>query len=401
MRRPFSFVLIALCFLSGYVVAQRGRHRDALTHLCTLTQKNFYRLTPAVTAWIDRCRVRARTLPARITTPQWMYLAQHLTAELEVSHFDVYGPADDRALWDGVSVHTGIYSHYVDGHLVVYRVNPHSTAGEAGVEVGDEILSLPGIEEVSPQGASFRAGAYRLRRRGREFDLTLRPGPTGDDGRMTVTTHPSGVRVLRIPTFHSGSFARTFVREIGQRLRGSPRVVVDLRENSGGNFGAMLRTLSLFLESGRVVGSIYQPRRAPTVGQIVDDIDAEYQSDVIEAYGRVELRVPAGYPRYDGPVTVLIANQTASAGEVFAEALRARPGVRTLGWPSAGRALLAKWHGLPELGLRFSVSIPEAEILNVRGESLEGHPVRPERDLYYDLETSLRGEDSWINDAVR
>lgn len=53
------------------------------------------------------------------------------------------------------------------------------------------------------------------------------------------------------------------------------------------------------------------------------------------------------------------------------------------------------------LGPGFSASIPEAIYLTAGNEELEARGVNPQRQLHHEIEASLLGKDSWIEEALK
>lgn len=401
MRRLFFFLLFVAALVGGSQIIQAGRYRDVFRSICELTDEHFYKADERLLDWVRRCRSKAEQLSARATSEQVLAQVQDHMNVLNVSHFAIYSPSEDRKLWKGESVDTGVRARYVEDRLVVYRVFADSAAAKAGVKVGDEILALPGIEQVTPWGAEHRAGVFQLRRKGKHLALEVRPSPLIIDSSPTLERLGPGVGLLTISSFRAEFFRPAEWRGLVSRFGDYRHLIIDVRENAGGNFVAMLRALSTFTCGERAIGRLLQPRKAGPEKEGFDDneIDA-HQLDELEKFRALGLKTFPDYGCFRGLVTVLISSDTASVAEIFADAFKVRPRSRVWGQPSAGDVVLAVWYDLPALGPGYSFSIPEAVYLNHAHHELEGEGVFPQKELFYDLARSLDGKDSWIAEAL-
>jgi len=402
MRRLLYFLIFSTALLLGWFVTTSGHLRDVYQSICELTSDHFYRQDQRLESWVRLCSQRAARLPSFGRVEDMMSDLQDLMAEMKVSHFQIYTPVEDARVWRGEGIDTGIRARFVEDHLVVYRVVKGEAGDKAGVRVGDEIMRIEGTEQVTPWGASRRAGWFDLRRKAEALRVRLEPVDVTADLSPRLTRLSSSVALLELPSFRSEYFEKESWRRIASQLRGLSHVVVDVRENAGGNFVAMLRALSTFHCAGYNVGRILQPRKKlPKKPAIDDNTEDGYQIEELDKFGEVGLVTFADYGCYRGRVTVLISDETASTAEIFADSFLHRSGSRVWGLPSAGDVVLAVWYSLPSLGPGYSVSIPEAVYVSRQGRELEGKGVWPQRELQYDLKQAFEGRDSWVTEAIR
>jgi C-terminal processing protease CtpA/Prc len=217
----------------------------------------------------------------------------------------------------------------------------------------------------------------------------------------TLTAMDRTTGVLEIPSFRSEFFEKPDWQKIASELPSYRNLIVDIRENSGGNFVAMLRALSTFYCRGKFIGRLVQPRKSKPVKPAMDDDTADdYQISELDQFSEIGLKTFPDYGCYKGRVTVLISSETSSTAEIFAESFMSSGRGRVWGQPSSGDVVLAIWYLLPSLGPGYSVSVPEATYISNSGHELEGHGVWPQRELYYDLKLALQGKDSWIVQAA-
>ena len=187
--------------------------------------------------------------------------------------------------------------------------------------------------------------------------------PESDSIRL-VTTMPSVGTVRRLSGGHVLVALDRFGRDAAQALRqsvveaGARRLILDLRDNSGGNFERMLRVASIF--TGAVGEALW-----------VDGGGARRAVDI-----------PGGLPRLDlAALTVMVGPQTASSAEFLAALLRQYAGAAIAGQRTFGKDYLTR--AIP-VHHDWRLLIP-AERIEVSGEVLAGglvpdHP-EPSVDL--------------------
>lgn len=402
MRRLFLFSLFIASLLLGSALNNGAKYRDVFRQVCDLTQEHFYRADETLEAWIKECRIRAAREPLFVSSSQLLRDIQDQLNELNVSHFQVYDPGEDKRLWKGESIDTGIRSRYVEEFLIVYRVEKGSAAEEAGVKPGDEIVAITGTDQVTPWGASRRAGEFTIKRGDKELKIIIQPKSLTLDSAPRLEALDASTALLTIASFRSEYFSKENWLPIAKQLPKYGHVIVDLRENAGGNFVAMLRALSTFMCTERSAGRVVQPRKnLPDKKYLVDDLSDAVQIKELESYRNIGLRTYAGYGCFNGRATVLVGSDTSSVSEIFASAMVHRARSRVWGQPTAGDVLLAVWYDLPLLGPGYSFSIPEAEYITPDNVQLEGRGVLPQNELYFDLKIARSGKDEWIEKARR
>jgi len=206
----------------------------------------------------------------------------------------------------------------------VVDVVPQSPAAEAGLTPTDTILKIEGqnVSQVVSRGEIIRllAGAV-----GQPVTLTVRRGQADVDVRVVrasaganqVTTTPldAGILLVRVPTLEGSGVANKAIRLIRQDHQVSA-VILDLRDNPGGRPEEANALASLFLD-GQLL-QVYQFSSGKRIG--------------VRANTAGALRLP---------VVVLTNQNTGSAAEMVAMALRDNGRAKVVGEPTAG-ALFGK-----------------------------------------------------------
>jgi len=258
----------------------------------------------------------------------------------------------------------GLTVNGVKAGLRVASVLPDSPAKKANIRPDDVIVAVNGH---SLRGVSEDVAVARVKGRpGTPVTLTIRSGGTGKPHevhlkRATVdlpvaTGHmahagPSKVAYVHFATFSSGSHGQLASQIEQLYSKGAEGLVLDLRDNPGGQVNEAVLSASLFLEKGERVLST----RGRTQG-----------SQVYEAVGN---------PLPSKPIVVLINHNTASAAEILASALEEHHLATTVGSRSFGKGTFQKVINLPGGG---ALDLTVGRYYTADGSSLLGKGIPPQ-----------------------
>lgn len=321
---------------------------------------------------------------------------------LGVSHLEIYDPKEERRIWSGVDRENGFKIRYVEGHYIVYQITEGGPAARGGVLPGDEIISFNNQSDFNPWGLEGSPGRFEFLRGSKKTTVDLVPEELKVDESPSIKDLGSGRGLLRISSFREEYFDREKWLEVARQFSRYSHLVVDIRGNWGGNFGAMLRAVSSFICEPTVIGVLAQPRKAADEPKFfMDDLAQDKHLKLVEESSEIVLQTFDGYPCFRGRVTVLTDRQTASVSEIFASAMSFREKTDLVGSPTAGDVVLAVWYELSQLGMGYSISVPEAVFMNAQEEVLEGQGVWPDKVIDYKLEDARKGIDTLIHTALK
>ena len=220
------------------------------------------------------------------------------------------------------------------GRLIVLQSLPGSPAGKAGLAAGDELLGINGyaVARLEPEQL------VELLTEARRQQATLDVRHPGETNVQQVTLSPELVDTpsvdrafliaprigyVRVTAFEgeTGKLVKQAVESLGgEYLRG---LIIDLRDNPGGDVQAAQQTAALFLSPGQLIFTITGRGRK-----------AE------------EARVDKLATPYTFPVSVLVNGKSASASEIVTGALQDHDRAFVLGEPTYGKGLVQQVYPL-------------------------------------------------------
>ena len=422
MRSVALFVTAGLCLAASPLSPdQRRLNLDSFEYVWKTVRDKHW--DPKL-GGVDWQAVHDELLP-RIRSAQTMEAARQIIASmldrLHQTHFgvipaDAYetiGDPDEKDEVRSDRGQTGIDLRILSGRAIVTSFAPDSSAGQAGVRTGWEIVRIgktaaaplisrlsavsthsrltdlltaralrsqldgPIGSEVAVEFADIHGKQFtrRLERRIESGDLTrfgfLPPMVVSFDSKKL----PDGVEYIHFNLFLKPDLVETrfgeAIREWGQ----CPGVVIDLRGNPGG-IGAMAMGIAGFLisQQDRKLGTMYL--RTLPIRFVI--------------FPRAEV--------YAGPVAVLVDGFTASTSEIFAGGMQDLKRARVFGERTAGAALPSHIERLPN-GDGFQYAM--ANYISESGRQLEGNGVTPDVDAPLDREALSEGRDPVLEAALK
>ena len=234
-----------------------------------------------------------------------------------------------------------------DGELArrVAAVSSDLTRSAASAPSLDEATAgaLQGLVSASDSGASYLDAEELAAAEGDAIG-----GASG--GAVSERTQGS-VGVIAISSFEEGVASEVEEAVADLEARGFTSLVLDLRGNAGGSLREMVDTASLFLRGGTVV-------------------------EVVSGDGSSRrLAADAGKQVTEGPLAVLVSNETGSVAEAFAAALQEHRRAVVVGQVTAGDASI---RSVRTLSFGGAVVFATATFLTPDGNDVSGTGVTPD-----------------------
>ncbi len=284
--------------------------------------------------------------------------------------------------FQGVGIEIGIRNNT----LQVISPLKNTPAYRAGMRAGDIILEIDG---ESTEKISLDEAVMKIRGPKNE-PVTLSVYREGEDVieitiiRDTIKIpsiewNMANENIAHIELYH---FHENIVADFDRISReiiasSADRIILDLRNNPGGIFGAAITISSKFIESGSVVV-------AETSSGNIEDADLTRTSFISPIF-------------LDYPVVILINEGTASASEILAGAMRDNRGTIIIGKNSFGKGSIQRMH---ELSNGSVVKITEKYFLTPSGLKIDKEGIKPDIEIEKILEDDESEEDQQLKKAI-
>jgi C-terminal processing protease CtpA/Prc len=408
LRLISSIIIIAVLALWSFHFVKRSQAKTAIGQVCETVATNFFDTTKNLREWATTCRSESIKSLSRCPTVDGYCISSALNQSfslLESSHLFISVPEASRRFYRHEALANGLKLRWIADKIVVLDVYKGSPADGSGVQLGDVVIS---VDDEKPLTLSQVQRAHKLvvDRLGEKLEFQLEMGTFQMDHTPRITPIGPGKAVLRISSFEGqfedkDLFDEQFVKTLFAQLRDYKGVVIDLRENLGGNFVALLRALSPFLCKATEIGTLQKLGQNPEVlGEFPDSLEFADQWPIIVHSDGVVLKSFSEYGCYRGKIALLVDSDTSSVAEIFAHVLKKELGVPILGHPTAGAVLVALRDEVKMLGPDYYLNMPILTYLDDEGFALEGEGLWPDYQLQYDLESFRRGRDNWIFEAA-
>jgi len=280
-----------------------------------------------------------------------------MCAELKESHLVALTPRRTHEKRVEHRPAIGLRWTEVDGARVVTDVLPNGPAARAGVERGWLIVSRNGEPLQADDRFVMRLGQpvvfEFLDREDQTRRLSMLPALVNFE-RKEVLTLENGALYLRFDHFAAETVF--WMRRQLREHREVPAVILDLRENRGGDtFSLRLALADFFAEQvaeGRIVSRGGKVKESRSFGW--------------------------GATRYGGRVIILIGPGTGSAAEIFSHVLQHHRRATIVGRKTAGAVIYSRMYRLPGGG---ELQVPVSDYIGLDGQRLERRGVSPDVEL--------------------
>lgn len=260
---------------------------------------------------------------------------------------------DENDAIDARIVGIGVNLQQKDQHLVVTRTIEGGPAETAGMRAKDEIVEIDGSNAV---GITPEQAAEKIRgKAGTPVNISVK---RHDDKksftivRQEIAIHAVSTKFLEggkigqitLSTFISNDASKEF-RAALAKTSNCEGLIVDLRDNPGGLLSNALEIADMLLEKGTIVSTISR-------------------------HGR-HADVASGDPVTRQPIVVLVDEESASASEILAGALKDNSRAKIVGTHTYGKGLVQEINRLPGgAAIHITVSrylTPDGTDINKKG----------------------------------
>ena len=246
------------------------------------------------------------------------------------------------------------------GVITLVQIYEDSPAAKAGLKDND-ILTKVGDIEVTDMDLS-EVVTYIKGEKGTDVDLTVLRGEDAEEITVTATRDTVEAQTVKyemlegqtgylsVSEFDSVTYAQYEEALNELTAQGMTGLIVDLRNNPGGNLNTVCEMLDLVLPKGTIVYTEDKDGKRETATS-----DDEHQINV--------------------PMVVLVNGNSASASEIYAGAIQDYGIGKIVGTQTYGKGVVQQ---IFDLGDGTSVKLTIAEYFTPNGRSIDGEGITPD-----------------------
>jgi carboxyl-terminal processing protease len=301
-----------------------------------------------------------------------------MVAPLHDSHTHALTPEQAEERHTHIRARTGFNMTRLDGRWAVAEIVPGSPAEAAGVQRGWIVVARNGTPLGERNDFHAHDGEVAqwefLDEHDRPVTLSLVARPLSTKPRQEARALPGGFVYLRFDGFDGTD--RRWLSEQLKAHHDAPGVVIDLRQNPGGETWSLGITIGEFFDRSVDCGTF------------------------ITRSGRrgVKNSWQIGSAHYAGRVAVLVDGTTASAAEIFSAVLQDHGRATIVGRKTAGAVLASIFYSLPDGG---ELQLSREDYVTPKGRRLEGNGVVLDIVVPLTLEDLRAGRDPDLDAALR
>lgn len=268
------------------------------------------------------------------------------------------------------------------GVITLVQIYEGSPAAKAGLKDND-ILTKVGDIEVTGMDLS-EVVTYIKGEKGTDVDLTVLRGEDAEEITVTATRDTVEAQTVKyemlegqtgylsVSEFDSVTYAQ--YEEALNKLtdQGMTGLIVDLRNNPGGNLNTVCEMLDMVLPKETIVYTEDKDGKRETATS-----DDEHQINV--------------------PMVVLVNGNSASASEIYAGAIQDYGIGKIVGTQTYGKGVVQQ---IFDLGDGTSVKLTIAEYFTPNGRSIDGEGITPDVEVEYEADENNPEADNQLEKAL-
>lgn len=276
----------------------------------------------------------------------------------------------------------GMMKNIQTGEITITNVYEDSPAEEAGLLAGDIVYQVD-HHKIKDQDTS-EVVSWIKGEEGTEVKLSIYRGENREAHTLTAVRaklqaqtveyemKEDDIGYIYVQEFENVTYAQFQSALEELESQGMEGLVIDLRNNPGGNLDTVVEMLKLILPEGRIVS-------------------------VKDKYGNEEVYDCDGKQEFQKPLTVLVNGSSASAAEIFAGAVKDH-GIGTLvGTTTYGKGIVQELFSFEDDTM---IKITTAEYFTPSGENIHKKGVQPDVEIEYTHDAENPTRDNQLEKAL-
>jgi len=271
----------------------------------------------------------------------------------------------------------------IDTMIITFNnVYANSPGEKAGLKAGDILYKVDGKDVT---GQDLDAVVSKIRgEKGTTVEITVYRGNNLEEYTCTVTRDIIEVTTVayEMKEDHIGyivvsGFEQVTTHQFEEAIQalkeqGMKKMIVDLRNNPGGNLSTVCEMLDLILPKGTIVYTEDKQK----VREVIES-DDERQMDL--------------------PIAVLINGNSASASEIFAGAMQDYKKGTLIGTTTYGKGIV---QNIFNLGDGTSLKLTTSEYFTPNGRNIHGIGIKPDIEVKYEYDAENPTADNQLQAAI-
>lgn len=256
---------------------------------------------------------------------------------------------------------------------VITKVTKNGPAEAAGLQAGDRFMIVDGTKlndtdgtavGVLIRGTEKKSVDIVVDRNGEELTFNVKIG-TIEEPAVTYEIKENNIGYIQISKFSRPltSQMETALSEL--ETNGMEKLIIDLRNNTGGYLDSAETTASLFLKKGKLIYSL------------------EDKNSKEDYYDQTETS-------RDYPIVILINNNSASSAEILAAALKDSYGAVLVGQTSYGKGKVQQTYDMEDGSMAKFTS---ARWLRPTGDCIDQKGIKPDFEVSQTTQKDENGEE--------
>lgn len=299
-----------------------------------------------------------------------------------------YDEAETQSLMESTSGEFGgigvVIQQDIDTMIMTFtNVYADSPGEKAGLKDGDILYKVDG-EDVT--GQELDAVVSKIRgQKGTKVEITVYRKNTMEEYSCTVTRDIIEVTTVayemkedNIGYIIVSGFEQVTYKQFEEAIKdlneqGMEKMIVDLRDNPGGNLSTVCEMLDLILPEGTIVYTE----------------DKNNVREVITSDDKKQMQIP---------MAVLINGNSASASEIFAGAIQDYEMGTLVGTTTYGKGIV---QNIYSLGDGTSLKLTTSEYFTPNGRNIHGIGIKPDIEVKYEYDAENPTADNQLQAAIK
>jgi carboxyl-terminal processing protease len=390
-----------------------ARYSEAFDAVWNDIDQNFYDPSFLGVNWAGTgARYRAQLSQVH-NDDEFTKLIDQMLRELPTSHLHFRVSVTSKTMTPSTQI--GVLTHKLDGENVVVSVEPTSDAGVQRVRPGDVLLT-PNDALRGPWGSSVNVEVKHCNQQIEKLSIVREPfgwpfERPSVQWKIIARSPDVKFGYLRITHFEDDVAPLTDLAM--QEMAGTKGIIVDLRNNTGGN-ASYVRLMSYLAPTPRMAFVLLSRTFLNRFGRAPDKLDdtllaqiprvsGAYTTEaIINAFrknggGAAFYTEDVGKNIYKGKIVLLVNRDTASAAEGLVWDIKGWSNVTVIGQDTAGAIAGAEDFDIPG---GWTLALPTHASWGADGKTYRDQKTAPDIVVPETRDSLCRGDDNVMNVAI-